>query len=460
MINLIPSWAKHYEEFWMTIRRRNLWFIKLRYAAVVMLLIFIFYPKYFLNVELTSSQHKSLLIITFSILLYNVLFHFFRRYLKHDANSFNPLHLSVIQMIFDLIALMLVVYYTGTVESPLLLFFVFHMIVGSLILPGFIIYGFAAVLVFVFFMITVGEYFLIIPHHHVIGYLPSHLHQHFNYVLAINVTFGFMIFMIVLISNRMAKQLYMREQQLIESIEKINAAEKEKQRYIIGIIHEIKTPLTAVHSYLDLVLQKFLGPLDEAVEQKLIRAKRRSDEAVELINSILKISNMKLLDTVASESMMIDSVVKSTIASQMVNAKAKQVTIKYRDERKQKKPLLGDSFLIQIAVSNVINNAIKYVDFEGLIEVVIEDDDDKVIIKVSDNGIGIPKKDLNKIFVEFYRASNIKDQNHEGSGIGLPVVKQIIERHGGTVKVESPSHLGTSGKPGTCFIIILPVNKE
>lgn len=460
MINLVPSWAKHYEEFWMTIRRRNLWFIKLRYGAVLMLLIFIFFPKYFLNVELTESQHNSLLIITISIFIYNVAFHLLRRYLKHESESFNPLHLSVLQMIFDLVALMMVVFYTGSVESPLLLFFVIHMIVGSLILPGFIIYGFAATVVFIVWLITVGEYYSLIPHHHINGYLPFHLHNDFNYVLAINVTFGFLIFLIVLISNRMAKQLYMREQQLIESIEKINAAEKEKQKYIIGIVHEIKTPLAAVHSYLDLVLQKFLGPLDEVVEEKLKRAKRRSDEAVELINSILKISNMKLFDKIAEEPMQIGPIVKSTVSGQMVNARAKNVSIKIIDKQKSKKSVLGDSFLIQIAFSNIINNAIKYVDFEGKIEIVLENNENEVIVSVYDNGIGIPEKDIDKIFTDYYRASNIKEKNYEGSGIGLPVVKQIIEKHKGSIKAESPSLLGTNDKPGTGIIISLPVTEN
>jgi signal transduction histidine kinase len=460
MIRLVPSWAKHYEEFWVTIRKRNLWFIKLRYGAVLMLMVFILFPKYFLDVHLSDDQANSLLIVTFTILFYNAFLHFIRRFLKHDADRFNPLHLSVLQMLFDLIALMIVVYYTGSIESPLLLFFVIHMIVGSLILPGFLIYGFAVSVIIVVWVITVGEYYSIIPHHHVYGYLPFHLHQHFNYVLAINTTFGFMVFLIVLISNRMAKQLYMREQQLIESIQKINAAEAEKQKYIIGVVHEIKTPLAAVHSYLDLVLQKFLGPLDEIVEEKLKRAKRRSDEAIELINSILKISNMKLFDKITRETMQIDLILKSTVASQMVNARAKNVSIKVRDGRDEKKPILGDSFLIQIAISNVINNAIKYVDFEGMIEILIENKSESVVISFCDNGIGIPEKDISKIFNDFYRASNIRDKNYEGSGIGLPVVKQIIEKHGGTIKVDSPSRLATTDKPGTCFIISLPFKED
>jgi hypothetical protein len=122
MVKLVPDWAKYYEEFWLTIRSRNLWFIKLRYVAVAMLLFFIILPEYFLGIVFSDTQQKALLIITFSILIYNLFFHYIRQYLKHDADSFNPLHLSILQMISDLVALMLVVYFTGSVESPLLYF--------------------------------------------------------------------------------------------------------------------------------------------------------------------------------------------------------------------------------------------------------------------------------------------------------------------------------------------------
>jgi two-component system phosphate regulon sensor histidine kinase PhoR len=333
------------------------------------------------------------------------------------------------------------------------------MIIGSLVLPGFIIYSIAAAVVASFAFISFGQHYGLIPQHKLIGLLNFNLSEDLNYIIAFNIVFMFVIFMCVLLANRIANQLYKREQELVESIEKINSAEKEKQKYIIGVVHEIKTPLAAVHSYLDLVLQKFLGPLDEVVEEKLKRAKRRSDEAIELVNSVLRISNMKLLDKINEESMTIGVIVKTTVASQMVNAKAKSVLIRVRDERKEKIPVKGDSFLIQIAISNIINNAIKYVDFEGKIEVVIENKEKDVMINVCDNGIGIPEQDIDKIFTDYYRASNIKDKNYEGSGIGLPVVKQIIERHGGTIKVESPSRLATSDKPGTSFTIYLPLKK-
>ena len=211
------------------------------------------------------------------------------------------------------------------------------MIAGSLILPGFVIYTFAFVIVLVFWRITVGEYFSILPHYHVSWLLPFSLHQQFNYVLAINLSFAFLVDLVVLIANRMAKQLYIREQQLLESIEKINAAEKEKQKYISGIVHEIKTPLAAVQSYLDLALQKFFGPLDEVVEEKLVRAKRVSEEAIDLINNVLRISKLRLEDSFSVEDVNIPSVLANVIKIAKVNAEAKRIKIFIRHNRKEKK---------------------------------------------------------------------------------------------------------------------------
>ena len=432
----------------------------MRYGAVLMLLIFIFFPKYFLGINLAEDQQTALLFITISILIYNSALHFIRQFLKHDANSFNPLHLSILQMVFDLIALMLVVYYTGSVESPILLFFVIHMIVGSLILPGFVMYAFAVVIVLAFWGITVSEYYSIIYHHHINGYLPFHLHEQFNYVLAVNVSFAFLVFMIVLIANKMANQLYIREQQLIESIAKINAAEKEKQKYISGIVHEIKTPLAAVHSYLDLVLQKFLGPLDEVVEEKLIRARRRSDEAIELINNVLKISKLKIEDSFVKEEVDIASILARAIKSARVNAEAKGVKLSLINNRKEKRKIEGDPLLIQIALSNILSNAIKYNNMDGVVEIIVDEEKDNLTIRVCDNGVGIPKEEIGKIFTDFFRASNIKHSGLEGSGLGLSVVKQIVERHGGTINIQSPSHLSTNKYPGTCVKITLPFLKK
>jgi len=141
MISLVPTWARHYEEFWNTIRRRNLWFIKLRYSAVLMLIFLILTSEFILDVTLSNVQEYVLILITISILLYNIILHYTRRFVKDDPGKFNPLHLSLVQMVLDLYALTLLVYYTGTIESPLYMLFIFHMIIGSLVLPGKIIFS-------------------------------------------------------------------------------------------------------------------------------------------------------------------------------------------------------------------------------------------------------------------------------------------------------------------------------
>ncbi len=85
-------------------------------------------------------------------------------------------------------------------------------------------------------------------------------------------------------------------------------------------------------------------------------------------------------------------------------------------------------------------------------------DKENLFIKITDDGLGIPEKDLPKIFNDFYRASNVKKVSADGSGLGLSVVKQIIERHKGTIKAISPSEIGSKDYPGTTFEISLPFN--
>lgn len=457
MFKLVPSWAHHDEEFWKAIKNRNLWFIKLRYGAVGMLLLFLFFAQFLVEMEFSKIQLLAILIITISILAYNIIFHFLRKLVKYDAAKFNPLHLSVLQMIFDLLALLLLVYYTGGIESPLQLFFVFHMIIGSLILPGFLVYALAGIVIAAFIGFSIAEYLLLIPHHHLNGFLSLHVADNPVYLITVNAVFTFGIFMIVLLANKIANQLYRREQQLLESLDKINAAEKEKQKYIMGIVHEIKTPLAAVHSYLDLILQKFLGPLDETVELKLRRAKARSEEAVDLINSVMKISRLRLAESVLQEDVDVNLLVNKLLKKLRPNASTKEVKLSFSDKREIKKKIIGDNFLIQIALSNVLSNAIKYVEMNGIVETKIEEEGSNLVVEVCDNGVGIPQEEQEKVFKDFYRATNIRKSVQEGSGIGLSVVKQIVEKHGGSITIKSPSRLSNDKNPGTTLRIILPL---
>jgi len=456
MIRLVPSWASQYEAFWDAIRKRNMWFIRLRYGAVVMLTTLILASEFFLGFEFTQTQTFATSVITLSILFYNILLHVGKKHIKSIAEQFNPLHLSLIQIILDFCSLFLLFHYTGGIETPLYMLFVFHMIIGSLVLPGSIIYTVGTVVVLTFGGIVFSEYYHIIPHYTIQGFLTTQLYNDFNYVVSIFTIFGFTMYISIYLANGIARQLYRIEQDLVESLDRLNVAELEKQKYIVGIVHEIKTPLTAVHSYLNLILQKFLGPLDKKVEERLIRASARSEEAINLINDVIKISRFKLFDQFLKEEIDVTEIMTALADQHMAIAESKKVKLVFNYNRKSYTNLLGDKFLFTLAISNLIGNAIKYVDRKGLVQVSVDDEENEITISVCDNGIGIPENELEKIFVEFFRSSRVDKDKHEGSGIGLAIVKQIIEKHNGKILVESPSRLANKNRPGTCFKIQIP----
>ena len=93
MIRLVPYWATQYEAFWDAIRKRNMWFIKLRYGAVLMLTTLILASEFFLGFKFTQTQTLATSIITLSILVYNILLHVGKKHIKSIAGQFNPLHL-------------------------------------------------------------------------------------------------------------------------------------------------------------------------------------------------------------------------------------------------------------------------------------------------------------------------------------------------------------------------------
>lgn len=421
-----------------------------------MLVLFILSAEFIIGIKFTGIQIFCLYLVTGLILFYNALLHYLRRFVTLSPDHFNPLHLSLMQMVLDITALFLLVYYTGSIESPLFLLFVFHMIIGSLILPGIVVYSIAVAIVLLFTSMVFLEYYGVIMHHAAAGFLTHPLYNDFNYIISFTIFFAFLIFMSVVLANNIARQLYKNEEKLLDSLDKLSKAEEEKQKYIFGVVHELKSPIAVLLSYLDLVLQKYVGPLNELVEQKLTSARERAVDAIYLINNILKISRLRLSADIAKEDINLKEIVCSVLEKQKTSFESKRITLKLTDYRKEEIPVQGDKFLMEMAISNLISNAIKYVDKDGIIDIIISGLNEGVNLDISDNGVGIPADEHDKIFKDFYRASNIKNRGYEGAGLGLSVVRQIILRHQGSITVQSPGVLAESGKPGTTFKIFIP----
>lgn len=457
MLKLVPEWANHYDEFWAAIRKRNLWFIQLRYIFFIILLLFVFVGEYFLSFQFTDLQFRAILLTATYILLYNIIIHSSRKHVGCEPGKFNCMYLSLIQSVLDISALFVLIYYTGIIESPLYMLFIFQTVIGSMILPGVVVYTITTTTCVIFIVMVFLQHFDYLHSHLIVGLTPIMMEHTFTYDILIVTVFSFIMLCSVYLANTISRRLYKREQQLRDYIIKIDEAEITKQRYIMGVVHEIKSPINAVQSILDLVINKYLGPISTEIEEKLRRAKSRTEESLQLINNVLHISKLKLLDVSKNEEIALSKIMHNLLDKNYETASIKNITIKLSDKRKRKKIISADKTLLDLAFSNIIGNSVKYGRQDGTILIELNDPTpDSVQISVHDDGIGIPTLEVTTVFEEFYRASNAKKKSYEGSGLGLSLVKEIIEKQKGRIELHSPSKLGSEQFPGTTVTITLP----
>ncbi len=459
MLKLIPEWAYNYEEYWNTIRSRNLWFIQIRYAAFLMLVAMFTIAIYIFELSLTKVQIYWSIGISISILFYNILLHAFRSKLKCTPGEFNPLHYSLIQMVLDLIALTLIIYFSGSIETPLYMLYIFHMIIGSLILPVRVIFVLATGMILIFSSIVVLEFFGTIPHYHIKEIYSSENVHNVRFILSSLGIFIFTIYTSVGITSRIAKRLYKREQQLKETLEELNKAEEAKQKYIMAVVHEIKSPIVAAQSIVELVKSGYVGDISDKIKGKLARTITRTDEALTLINNILRISKLKLLGEVTFEKVDIFNLIKMSIDQQSELIQSKKIKYKIQDLRTINEEVDCDPIMIELVFSNLIGNAVKYTLENENILIELKNDNNNLVVEICDSGIGIPQNEIAKIFQQFYRATNLIGKKIEGSGLGLSLVKEIVERLNGKVEIKSPSKIGSKNNPGTSVIVNLPISQ-
>lgn len=459
MLNFIPPNTIDFEQLWSLISSRNRWFIKLRFIVVAGFALFVIFTKQFFGIEFTSEQLWAYAIIALSLFVLNVVFSYMDNsgYVKNSEYGFNQLHFAFNQIVIDLLAIALISYYSGGIESPFYMFFVFHMIIGSLILPGYIVYIICGIIVAYLATFSFLEYYGIVAHHSFGNLLEAPLFDNYRYILIIISSFGIMMIVSVYLANTVARSHYQRSQQLRLALNRLRDAEKIKMKYTMGIVHEIKSPLVGAQSNLDLILNGYTGEINTETSEKIKRARIRTDEAVAIINDILKISKLKLLDTLTKEDVDLVELFNETISKKESQILSMNANVKIIDDRNDKKSVMLDRPLFELVVSNLVGNAVKYNSPGGEVIIFLKNiDNDEIEIVVSDDGMGIPDEDKGKMFHDFYRANNVRKKGIEGTGLGLSVVKEIIEQHDGEITFNSPSRITKEGRKGTEFIITLP----
>lgn len=229
------------------------------------------------------------------------------------------------------------------------------------------------------------------------------------------------------------------------------AVDQAKSEFVALASHQLRTPIAAVRWNVELMQLKSAETLTEKQREYLDKIASNVSRMTNLINDFLSVSKLEI-GTFATNKKAIqlgeflDSVIEEH--SQTVSTKGVEVLRTY-----DPKPLeiKSDERLLHIIANNLISNAVKYTNESGVVEVAYSLLGGEVRLTVTDDGIGIPISEQEKLFSKFYRATNAQNHKAEGTGLGLYIVKQSVEQLGGHISVASEENIGTK------FTVTLPV---
>ncbi len=227
--------------------------------------------------------------------------------------------------------------------------------------------------------------------------------------------------------------------------------DKMKSDFISIAAHQLRTPLSAIKWSSGMLLKGDMGEVNAEQADLLQKSYDSNERMINLVNDLLNVSRIEegrfgynFKDIELKE---ITKIILET-SSQVIEKNKIDVSI---DENINRLKICADKEKLLLAIQNLFDNALKYTPVGGKIEMKLkEQGEDVVIISIKDSGVGIPKKDLPQVFSKFFRASNVMLMQTEGTGLGLFIVKNIIEKHGGSIELKSEEGKGTE------FIITLP----
>lgn len=222
-------------------------------------------------------------------------------------------------------------------------------------------------------------------------------------------------------------------------MDKVSASFERQKRFSASAAHELKTPLTTIQLGLE-VLELDDNPNPEQMKKVLSVTKNNTDRMVRLVSDLFRLSTDDAyeMDEVMSVQNLFSDIKEELLP--IIQARSLNVTIVTTPEIK----LTGNRILLYRALFNLAENAAKYNREGGLISLTAYKEGEGINVCVSDNGIGIPQEELPHIFEPFYRVDRSRSRAMGGSGLGLSLVKEIIEKHGGSIEVESILGEGTS----------------
>lgn len=447
-----------------TLILRVQYFIGFRWIAAFGIVAVAIFAKLVLRIDLPLLV---VILTAAALVLYNAgLLLYSKRLLGRAGPTLIPTARRLIQLqgFIDLVALTALLHFTGGIENPFVFYYVFHIIIASVLLPycsAYILTSLAALLILT---LTGLEYFGILPHRHLEGLIPFELYRQGPMVLGVLSALITTLYVTAYIATSIAGELRKRQREVatlkdkylmnIKELEEANRKLVELDRlrthFLAIASHDLKAPLAAVQSYLQVILGGFVGEVSERQRGMLERSSTRIQELLKLINDLLDATRIEAGQIVQEmESIELRPVIENALENVRSQAEEKGLKLDLKLTDSPSKVRASARRLEQV-LTNLLNNAVQFTPSGGEIQLSVEDFEDHLEISVRDTGIGISPEDLPRIFEEFYRGKGVETK---GAGLGLAIAKKIVEAHGGRIWAESPDP--KTGK-GSKFTFTLP----
>lgn len=221
-----------------------------------------------------------------------------------------------------------------------------------------------------------------------------------------------------------------------------------RRDFVANISHELKTPIGA----LSLLSEAVLSAKDEpaAVEKFAARMQQEAKRLTELVQEIINLSRLQDSDPLQiAEPLLVKDLIAEAVDQCLTTSEARRIGLTVSEQSDVK--VLGDRDQLLMAIHNLIENAINYSPQDTNVSISTSTSGDIVTISVTDQGIGIPESDLERIFERFYRVDPARSRETGGTGLGLSIVKHVAAKHGGEIKVWSSQSIGST------FALRLPI---
>jgi signal transduction histidine kinase len=427
----------------LRIVRLAYWLIKLRWFAILGIFIAYYIAKYYLHINISDLPVYS--IIVFLILL-NVLSFSFLKYLQKSQvrkSLKNVKRIINFQISTDFIVLTILLHYSGGVENPFIIYYIFHMIIGSIMLTtkeSFLQTSFALMLLG---SMTFLEYTGILQHFPLQGFIITNMYNNLTYLACTGFIFISTSYFVVYITRTIIKQSEKHEAAYLQANAMLKQKDKVKNEYVMRITHDIKGHITAIQSCISVLNGNFTGPLTPQQEEFVSRALKRIQILNKFISDLLSLTDRRLQQKSDKKYFSFKNSLEEIIRLAENSAQKKNISI-IKNIETSVDNIFGEPSSIEEVLSIIIQNAVKYSPAGKNVLINLKDKPKNVLVEVIDNGIGIPEDEIPLIFNEFFRATNAKAESKEGTGLGLAIAKHIVEDHKGKIWVESKVNVGTT----------------